>query len=41
MTIEQKAPKGTTPAETTSEEILRAKMIIGGEQVDASDGQTF
>src|SRR2546423_7867572 len=31
------APTGTEPA---AEEILRAKMVIGGEQVDASDGQT-
>jgi acyl-CoA reductase-like NAD-dependent aldehyde dehydrogenase len=41
VTIEQKAPKGATPAETAPEELLRAKMVIGGEQVDASDGQTF
>jgi betaine-aldehyde dehydrogenase len=39
VTIEQKAPKGATPA--PAEDILRAKMVIGGEQVDASDGQTF
>jgi betaine-aldehyde dehydrogenase len=41
VTIEQKAPKGTTGTETAAEDILRAKMVIGGEQVDASDGQTF
>jgi betaine-aldehyde dehydrogenase len=41
VTIDQKAPKGTTPAEIAVEEILRAKMVIGGEPVDASDGQTF
>jgi betaine-aldehyde dehydrogenase len=35
MTIEQQAP------EVASERITRAKMIIGGEQVDAADGQTF
>jgi betaine-aldehyde dehydrogenase len=39
VTIEQKAPKGAMPA--AAEDILRAKMVIGGEQVDASDGQTF
>jgi betaine-aldehyde dehydrogenase len=41
VTIEQKAPKGSAPTETAAEDILRAKMVIGGEQVDASDGQTF
>jgi betaine-aldehyde dehydrogenase len=41
VTIEQKAPKGATAAESAAEDILRAKMVIGGEQVDASDGQTF
>ena len=36
MTVEQKAP----PTEA-GEEILRTQMIIGGEKVDAADGQTF
>jgi betaine-aldehyde dehydrogenase len=35
MTIEQQAP------EVASEEITRARMVIGGEQVDAADGRTF
>jgi betaine-aldehyde dehydrogenase len=35
MTIEQQAP------EAASDEISRARMVIGGEQVDAADGQTF
>jgi betaine-aldehyde dehydrogenase len=35
MTIEQQTP------EAASDEITRAKMIVGGEQVDAADGQTF
>jgi betaine-aldehyde dehydrogenase len=35
MTIEQQAP------EVASDEISRARMVIGGEQVDAADGQTF
>ena len=37
MTIQQKAPRG---GEAT-DEILRARMVIGGEQVDAADGKTF
>jgi betaine-aldehyde dehydrogenase len=42
VTIEQKAPKGAGAAQQAAgEDILRAKMVIGGEQVDASDGQTF
>src|ERR687884_514894 len=41
MTTEQKAPKGAEAAKPAAEDILRAKMVIGGEQVDASDGQTF
>jgi acyl-CoA reductase-like NAD-dependent aldehyde dehydrogenase len=36
MTIEQPAAQ---PA--SDEEILRARMVIGGESVDAADGQTF
>ena len=36
MTTEQSTPKGATaPAPTAT------KMVIGGEQVDAADGQTF
>jgi betaine-aldehyde dehydrogenase len=35
MTIEQQAP------EAAVDELTHAKMIIGGEQVDAADGQTF
>jgi betaine-aldehyde dehydrogenase len=35
MTIEQQAP------EAAVDEVTHAKMIIGGEQLDAADGQTF
>jgi betaine-aldehyde dehydrogenase len=46
VTIEQKTPKaeGGAPAATAQAlagEIPRVKMVIGGEQVDAADGQTF
>jgi betaine-aldehyde dehydrogenase len=37
MTIQQKAPRGGQAAD----EIVRAKMVIGGEPVDAADGKTF
>ena len=36
MTTEQSTPKGATAPAPTA-----AKMVIGGEQVDAADGQTF
>jgi acyl-CoA reductase-like NAD-dependent aldehyde dehydrogenase len=35
MTIQQQAP------EAASDEVTRVKMVIGGEQVDAADGQSF
>jgi betaine-aldehyde dehydrogenase len=35
MTIEQR------PSEAAADEMTRAKMVIGGELVDAADGQTF
>jgi betaine-aldehyde dehydrogenase len=41
VTTEQKTPKGARSTATPAEDILRAKMVIGGEQVDAADGQTF
>jgi betaine-aldehyde dehydrogenase len=46
VTIEQKTPKADeaatkSPADASAGELLRAKMIIGGEQVDAADGRTF
>ena len=37
MTIQQKSPRGGEAAD----EIPRAKMVIGGERVDAADGKTF
>jgi len=36
MTTEQRAP-----ATTATDEIIRTAMVIGGEQVQAADGQTF
>jgi acyl-CoA reductase-like NAD-dependent aldehyde dehydrogenase len=38
MTIEQKPPRGGSAA---ADEVRRAKMVIGGELVDAADGKTF
>jgi betaine-aldehyde dehydrogenase len=41
VTTQQKPATAESPTKGAVEEILRAKMVIGGEQVDASDGQTF
>jgi len=42
MTTEQTAPTGAARApDAGSDEVLRAQMVIGGDHVDAADGQTF